>query len=139
MHVREKITLEIPGCGGLFAHYRILDFRETRAVGEEVLASGIKREIDKELYLAAHHLLAACVGTEARIDGETHDLGCTLGSELTEYLGLGECENDRQALFMIFRREMDVMNQFTELQQEKTYADQEADDTLLGESEAAGT
>lgn len=134
----DKVTLEIPGYGGLFAHYRLLDFRDTRKVGEETTASGVKGEIDRELYLAANHLLAASTGTEAHIDGDIHDLQRPLGRALAEYLGLGdEFENDRQALFVIFRREIDLMDQFVELQGQKAFADQEADKTLLGESGAA--
>ncbi len=139
IHVQNRITLEIPGYGGgLFAHYQTLDFRETRAIGEAVLASGVKGGVDRELYLAAHHLLASSTGTEARIDGQTHEL-LPLGRELAEYLELGECENDRQAMFLIFRREIDLIDQFEELRQQNAYADQEADETILGESGAAGT
>jgi hypothetical protein len=138
IQIKDSVTLEIPGYGGLFAHYRLLDFRETREVGDQVTATGVKGEKDRELYLAAHHLLTANTGIEARIDGQTHDLGLTLGRDLATYLDLGDCENDRQAVFTIFRRELDVMDQFVELRAQKAYADEEADQTLLGESEAAG-
>jgi hypothetical protein len=138
IQIKDKVTLEIPGYGGLYAHYRILDFAETRAVGDAVEATGVKRGKDRELYLAAEHLIAANVGVEAHIDGEIHELAQPLGVSLAEYLGLGACENDRQAVFLIFRRELDVMDQFVALQAEKAYADREADKTALGESEAAG-
>jgi hypothetical protein len=138
IQVRQKVTLEIPGYGGLFGQYRLLDFHETRAVGAEVEASGVEGDTEKTLYLAAHHLLAASIGTEAHIDGQVHDIGLPLGRELAIYLGLDECENDRQAVFVIFRRAMDVAEQFEALQLQKAYADREADKSVVGESEAAG-
>jgi hypothetical protein len=142
--VNERVTLEIPGYGGLFAHYRLLDFRESRKVGEGVQGAGCRDEIDRELYLAADSLIAACVGTEARLKGPdgnlvTHDLGVKLGKPLAEYLGLGEFENDRQAVLLIFRRNTDLVEQFAVLQTRDAYVNQEADETLVGESGAAGS
>jgi hypothetical protein len=137
--VNERVTLEVPGYSGLFAHYRILDFPETRAVGKGIEKAGIKDEVQRELYQAADTLLAASIGVEAHIDGDVVDLDMKLGNGLAEYLDLGACENDRQAVFAIFLTKGDVMDQFVELQSHKAYADREADRALLGESEAVGS
>lgn len=142
--VNEKVTLEIPGYGGLFAHYRLLDFRESRKIGDALRDAGCKDEIDRELYLAADSLIAANTGIEARLKDPggnlvTQDLEVKLGKPLAEYLGLGEFDNDRQAVFEIFRRHIDVMAQFAALETHDTYVNREADKTLLGESVAAGS
>lgn len=137
--VNERVTLEIPGYSGLFAHYRVLDFPETRAVGKAIEKAGIKDEVQLELYQASDTLLAASTGVEAHIDGEIVDLDMKLGKGLAEYLDLGTCENDRQAIFAIFLDKNDVIDQFAALQKHKKYADREADKTLLGESEAVGS
>jgi hypothetical protein len=142
--LNEKVTLEIPGYGGLFAHYRLLDFRESRKIGDALTDAGCRDEIDKELYLAADSLIAANTGTEARLKDAsgslvTRDLEVKLGRPLAEYLGLGEFDNDRQAVFEIFRRNLDVMAQYAALETHDSYVNQGADKTLLGESDAAGS
>lgn len=128
-------VFEVPGYDGqLFARYRPLDFRRAREIGQH--HERLRDEIEKELRVAAETLATACLGCEARIEGQTHQLP-PLGVELCNEIGLEGTENPIQAVLAIFPSEMAVVRQFVALQGAEESANGQIDTELEGNSQAA--
>lgn len=131
------IRLKVPGFadGSLVARYRpVEDWASIQA---------FIRTLDpaKELEVAADTLLKACEGVEAHIDGEVSELPHKLGRELAGYLGFdvepvdGRAISDRQALFLMLPQAK-LMRHYDRLMRESGVATNDAEDELVGESQA---
>lgn len=132
------IRLKVPGFedGSLVARYRpVEDWASVQA---------FIRTLDpaRELEVAADTLLKACQGMEAHIDGEVHELPHKLGRDLAGYLGIdvepvdGKQITDRQALFLMIPQTR-LMQHYDRLMRESGVATGEAEDELVGESQAS--
>ncbi len=119
---------------GLWGRYRPLEFRELREIvrGHEK----VRNETEQELLIAADTLIAASVGTEARVNGTVKELP-KLGMALNQAIGLEAHENDRQAVFELFPTERMLMEQFAKIGEMEGAANAKVDRQLEGESEAA--
>jgi hypothetical protein len=121
-------TIQLGG-GHLTAHYRALDFREDRKIGQRHRA--VADEIEREVRLAADTLAASCTRCEAHIDDEVHELP-PLGLQLTQKLGIDGPENDVQAVLALFPSERAMVEQFVELEQWTSAVNRAVDTELAG-------
>lgn len=133
---QEVQKLPVPRFNGrLIARYGTVDPRTLIAIGIE----GEKNpdQVEGLITASVDTLLAACQGTETEIDGETHDLGQTLGAGLAAFLGLEGAQTDREGVFLIFEDELDIINTANQLKQLQQMANQQITDAVVGKSKAA--
>ena len=127
----------------LVIRYGSVDPRELLRISLELQATR-GGQVDKMLATGADLLLAACEGSET---DKGDELGKKLGRELAEYLGIEPVadgwasgqDGEREALFLIFDDDIDVMSHVNKLQQLLELADEQAQDELVGNSGAVST
>ncbi len=135
------VSLPLPGYKGdeLVIRYKGVDWDASR--------SYIKSQIEDapssvELEAIADGLLVASIGSEAHIDGETHELAHKLGTNLAEFLGLdvtvdGRRVHDREAVFLLVPDDLDLVTHWNELVAESRQSKDKVDETVVGESQAS--
>jgi len=137
--LREKVASEIekvpvPRFGGrLVLRCQAVDSRTRIRMGLETNEADdpVQGIIDASI----DGLLAACVGSET---DRGEDLGAKLGVELATMLGLTEGlehpVNDREAVYLIFEDEAEIVEAAVSLAKFQDVAQQKASDDVLGKS-----
>jgi hypothetical protein len=132
--------IAVPRFGGrLVVRYHSLPSRELIRISME--AQKHPDEVEGLIQASVTALLESCEGCETTIDGQTHDLGVKLGLGLAGLLGeTAGCDgaaNDREAVFLIFGDEADIVTCANKLQQFQALANTRAADEIVGNSGAA--
>jgi hypothetical protein len=134
--------LPIPRFGGrLVIRYGQVPPRDLLRLSLQ-LESAKGDEVDRLLVSLADALLKACQGTET---DKGDDLGKKLGTDLADYLGveppLGEWspEGDREAVFVIFDDDVELVKHANQLRQVAELAQEQAQGELVGNSGAVGS
>jgi hypothetical protein len=139
--------------GRLVVRYHSLPSRELIRISmvaqkypDEATATGAEeREVEQAqveglIQASVTALLESCEGCETTIDGVTHDLGVKLGLGLSRMLGeAAECDgaaNDREAVFLIFQDEADIVTCANKLRQFQALANARSADDMVGNSGA---
>lgn len=105
-------TIQMAG-GYLTIYYRVLSYREDRAIA--IRHEAIGNQLERESRLAADTLASASVRSEAHVEEHSEELP-KLGLELAARLGLDGPENDIQAVLALFPSERAMVEQFAELE-----------------------
>jgi hypothetical protein len=149
--------LAIPGYGGgLVGCYHMLGWKEQRRIATRNAKMAGKTRDDKEaqadLNNAADTLVACCEKVEVRVpkDADEHmhaqaekfnQQDYKLNTALAEYLGLHDAASDpisdREAVFLIIPKDIQVVAHAGKLMERQGFIDEELNEELLGEAEAA--
>lgn len=123
-------------CGGgyILAHYRAMDYREDRQVGQR--HQMVTDQLEQEIRLAADTLASASTGCEIHIGDEVFEKG-PLGLALAQELGLDGPENNVQAVLALFPSERAMVEQYIELEAWVKAVNAGVDDDIEGKSGAA--
>ena len=136
--------VKVPGYDGLYLKFRPLDSYEEVA---ETIKATIKRNphisaTQRDVAVGVETMLLASVGSYAIVDGETYDIGLTLGLQLYNYIFPPETDEeghpipgpstDQEAVYLLFIDDLSLMNVATMLDMWWKNAGVETEDELLG-------
>lgn len=110
---QHSIVLEVPGYEGVLAvEYRAVGYPESKRIHERLRR--IRDEAERELYVAADHLLVASTNSFEMSEHGSRELGHGWGLELARELGIeiGEGMSARQAVLACFPREQLLLTHF---------------------------
>lgn len=138
-HKQATVRVPVPGYGGLLVgRYQALDW-QTRVDINMELEGKEGRKSELMWTLASGHLIAACDGMEAEVDGESTDLGMTYGTELGEWLGIdmADIAGAQEAIALIIEDGEELIGHFGAVRQAQSGESVKIDESLAGESQAA--
>lgn len=127
----DEYTFELPVPGyeqiGLWARYRVLDYKELRQIGNDVALEKIKNDSEEELAEYATTIIRACVELlEKTGDDSFQSLGYGWSADGIRKLGadLPEGATARQAVFAVFNGPMGGNHLFHHFREFSTRADE---------------